>query len=93
LYLPGLKIVIADFLSSPNQTTTGSAADTSEADPMDFEEMAAEQNRCPETQRLLGGTSLKLALRQTGASKQERLAFPGILTQLWANHRKLHLII
>jgi hypothetical protein len=27
---------------------------------VDFEEMAAEQNRCPETQRLLGGTSLKL---------------------------------
>jgi hypothetical protein len=29
--------------------------------------MAAEQNRCPETQRLLGGTSLKLAFNQTGA--------------------------
>ncbi len=29
--------------------------------------MAAEQNRCPETQLLLGGTSLKLAFRQTGA--------------------------
>jgi hypothetical protein len=36
-------------------------------DPVDFEEMAAEQNRCPEMQRLLGGTSLKLAFRQTGA--------------------------
>ncbi len=39
----------------------------SAADPVDFEEMAANQNRCPETQRLLGGTSLKLASRQTGA--------------------------
>jgi hypothetical protein len=39
----------------------------SAADPVDFEEMAAEQNRCPEAQRLLGGTSLKLAFRQTGA--------------------------
>jgi hypothetical protein len=29
--------------------------------------MAAEQNCCPETQRLLGSTSLKLAFRQTGA--------------------------
>ncbi len=29
--------------------------------------MAAEENRCPETQRLLGGTSLKLAFHQTGA--------------------------
>jgi hypothetical protein len=33
---------------------------------VDFEEMAAEQNRCAATQRLLGGTSLKLAFRQTG---------------------------
>jgi hypothetical protein len=33
-------------------------------DPVDFEEMAAEQNRCPETQRLLGGTSLKLAFHR-----------------------------
>ncbi len=31
--------------------------------------MAAEQNRCPETQCLLGGTSLKLAFRQTGAQR------------------------
>jgi hypothetical protein len=29
--------------------------------------MSTEQNRCPETQRLLGSTSLKLAFRQTGA--------------------------
>jgi hypothetical protein len=29
--------------------------------------MAAEQNRCTETQRFLGGTSIKLAFRQTGA--------------------------
>jgi hypothetical protein len=33
--------------------------------------MAAEQNRCPEMQHLLGGTSLKLAFRQTG---HQRLA-------------------
>jgi hypothetical protein len=31
--------------------------------------MAAEQHRCPETQWLLGGTSLKLAFRQTGAQR------------------------
>jgi hypothetical protein len=30
-------------------------------DPVDYEEMAAEQHRCLETQQLLGGTSLKLA--------------------------------
>jgi hypothetical protein len=34
---------------------------------VDFEEMAAEQNRHAETQHLLGGTSLKLAFCQTGA--------------------------
>jgi hypothetical protein len=49
--------------------TTGTVAATAAADPVDFEEMAAEQNRCPETQRLLGGTSLKLAFRQTGAQR------------------------
>ncbi len=67
LYLPGLKNVVADFLSRPNQATTGSVAAALAADPVDFEEMAAEQNRCPETQRLLGGKSLKLAFCQAGA--------------------------
>ncbi len=69
LNLSGLKNVVADFLSCPNQTTTGSVAAMSAADPVDCEEMAAEQNRCPETQRLLGGTSLKLAFCQTGAQR------------------------
>jgi hypothetical protein len=68
-YLPGLKNVVADFLSHPNQTITGSVATTLAAEPVDFEEMAAKQNRCPETQRLLGGTTLKLAFRQTGAQR------------------------
>jgi hypothetical protein len=39
---------------------------TSAADPVDFVEMAAEQNCCPETQRLLGGTSLKCGDDSTG---------------------------
>jgi hypothetical protein len=66
-YLPGLTNVVADFLSRPAPQATGSVAATSAADPVDLEEMAAEQHRCPETQRLLGGTSLKIAFRQTGA--------------------------
>jgi hypothetical protein len=45
LYLPGLKNVVADFLSCPNQATTGSVAAALAADPVDFEEMAAKQNR------------------------------------------------
>jgi hypothetical protein len=61
LYLPGLKNVVADFLSHPNQTTTGSVAAMLVADPVDFKEMAAEQHSCPEMHQLLGGTSLKLA--------------------------------
>jgi hypothetical protein len=59
LYLPALKNVIADFLSHPLPQSAGSVA-TAAADPVDYEEMATE------TQRLLGGTSLKLAFRQTG---------------------------
>ncbi len=69
LYLPGLKTVVADFLSRPPPPSTGTVAATAAADPVDFEEMAAEQNRCPETQHLLGSTSLKLAFRQTGAQR------------------------
>jgi hypothetical protein len=38
-------------------------------DPVDYEEMADEQHCCPETQQLLGGTSLKLAFCQTGAQR------------------------
>jgi hypothetical protein len=69
LYLLGLKNVVADFLSCPPPQATGSVAATKAADPVDFEEMAVEQNRCQETQRLLGGTSLKLAFHQTGAHR------------------------
>jgi hypothetical protein len=48
LYLPGLKNVVADFLSRPHQTTTGSVGGAmSAADPVDFEEMATKQNCCP----------------------------------------------
>jgi hypothetical protein len=36
---------------------------------VDFEEMAAKQHHCLETQRLLSSTSLKLAFRQTGAQR------------------------
>jgi hypothetical protein len=68
--LPGLKNVVADFLSRPPQQTTGSVAATTAADPVDFEEMAAEQHCCPETQCLLCCTSLKLAFCQTGTQRQ-----------------------
>ncbi len=67
-YLPGLKNVVADFLSQPSPPgPTGTVAATAAADPVNFEAMAAEENSCAETQRLLGGTSLKLAFRQAGA--------------------------
>jgi hypothetical protein len=69
LYLPGLKNVVADFMPRPPPPSTGTVTATAAADPVDFEEMAAEQSRCPETQRLLCSTSLKLAFRQTGAQR------------------------
>ncbi len=68
LYLPGLKNVVADFLSDPPPLQWNSRRHGG-GRSRDFEEMAAMQNRCLETQRLLGGTSLKLAFRQTGAQR------------------------
>ncbi len=65
--MPGLKNVVADFLSCPLPKFTETVTATVAADLVDLEEMDAEQNRCAETQRLLGSTSLKLACRQTGA--------------------------
>jgi hypothetical protein len=43
LYLPGLKNVVADFLFQPPPLSTGTVTATATADPVDFEEMAAEQ--------------------------------------------------
>jgi hypothetical protein len=63
LYLPALKNIVADFLSHPSPPPWNPLV---AADPVDFEAMAAEQNRCAETQRLLGGSSLQLAFRQAG---------------------------
>jgi hypothetical protein len=49
LYLPGLKNVVAGFLSPPPSQLVMLSLPA--ATPIDFEAMAAEQNRCPETQR------------------------------------------
>jgi hypothetical protein len=54
---------------SPIPWITGPVSATMAADPVDYEEMAAEQHRCLETRRLLGSTPLKLAFRQTGAQR------------------------
>jgi cleavage and polyadenylation specificity factor subunit 1 len=70
LYLPGLKNVVADFLSRPTPPPPESSGDTVAAaaavEPIDFEAMAAEQVRCAETQRLLGGSSIKVVSRREG---------------------------
>jgi hypothetical protein len=39
------------------------------ADPVDFEVMAPEQNRCTETQHLFGSSSLKIAFWEAGAQR------------------------
>jgi hypothetical protein len=70
LYLPGLKNVVADFVSLPSLLEpTGNVTAAVAADPVDFKAMATEQNSCAETQHLLGRTSLKLAFRQAGAHR------------------------
>jgi hypothetical protein len=69
LYLLGLKNVVADFLSCPLPQSSGSVAAAAADYSVDYEEMAAEQNSCAETQRLLGSTFLKLAFHQTGAQR------------------------
>jgi hypothetical protein len=51
-------------------------------DPVDFEEMATEENHCAETQRLLCGTSLKLAFRQTGAQRLADDVSTGVFRQI-----------
>jgi hypothetical protein len=56
-------------LSHPLPESTVTISDTAAEDPVDFEEMTAKQNSCTETQRLLGGTSLKLAFSQTGIQR------------------------
>jgi hypothetical protein len=73
LYLPGWKKVVADFFLSRPLPQSAVAAD-----PVDYEEMAPEQNRSVETQRLLGSTSLKLAFRQTAAQRVAGEVSPGI---------------
>ncbi len=54
------------FVPPPSQELPGTVATAAAADPVDFEAMAAERNRCTETQHLLSGSSLKLAFRQAG---------------------------
>jgi hypothetical protein len=64
LYLPGLKNVVADFLPPPPPPKpSGTVTTTAAADPVDFDAMATKQNRCAETQRLPGRSSLKLAFQ------------------------------
>jgi hypothetical protein len=90
LYLPGLKNVVADCLTYPQPT--GSVATTMAADPVGFEEMVAEQNRYAETQRLLGGTSLKLAFCQTGTHLAGDVS-TGVFSLFHSNSEKTFSII
>jgi hypothetical protein len=47
----------------------GEASAAATTSPTGFQVMVAEQNRCPEMQRLLGGSSLTIAFRQAGAQR------------------------
>jgi cleavage and polyadenylation specificity factor subunit 1 len=75
-YLPGPQNVVADALSRPpppgGPAHAAAAATTVENDPIDFQEMAQEQLKCPETQRLIAGpTALKISFQVVG---EHRLA-------------------
>ncbi len=65
LYLPGLQNVLANFLSRPT-SVPGNVAAVTAIVPANVEEMAVEQNRYSEMQRLLGGTSLAIAFLKVG---------------------------
>ncbi len=71
LYLPGLKNVFADFSSHPPSPPepSGTVNATTAGDPDYFSAMAAEQNHCAETQRLLSRSSLKIVFQQAGAQR------------------------
>ncbi len=52
LYQLGLKKIVTDFLSShspPPLESAKTVAASAAVDPVNFEAMAAKQNRCPET--------------------------------------------
>jgi hypothetical protein len=67
LYLPGLKQVIADFLSPPPPPQpTGDVDAAAATTPIDFEAMTAKQNHCLETHNLLADSSLTVAFWQAG---------------------------
>ncbi len=65
LYLPGLQNIIANFKfrHSLLLQLTGDVAVAMAAALINFETMVTKQNRCPETQHLLGSSSLTVAFR------------------------------
>jgi hypothetical protein len=76
-------LLLIFYPNHPPPPPTGTVATMEAADPVDFKEMAAEQNRCSETQCLLGGIFLKLAFRQTGAQRLAGDIPPALFAQLF----------
>jgi hypothetical protein len=62
---------------------TETAATSAVEDSVDFEEMVAEQNCFRETQRLLGGSSIKLAFRQIGAQRLDGDVSTGVFRPIF----------
>jgi hypothetical protein len=67
LYLPGLKNVVAIFCSAQIKQPLDQLPPRWWQTQWILKRWPPSKTRCPERQRLLGGTSLKLAFRQTGA--------------------------
>ncbi len=73
-YLPGPQNVVADALSRPpnppgtaTASHTAAAATTMENNPIDYQELATEQENCAETQKLISGpTALTISFQTLG---------------------------
>jgi hypothetical protein len=74
-YLPGPQNVVADALSRPPNPPgaaghTATATTTMENDPINFQEMATEQENCAETQKLISGpTALTVSFQMVGGHR------------------------
>jgi hypothetical protein len=91
---PVLKNVVADFLSCPNQATTGSVAAAKAANPLDFKEMAAEQTVAQKRSVCWAAHPLNWFSTRQALSAWLEMFQQAIFTQLFpSNSEKTFLII
>jgi hypothetical protein len=65
--------------TNPSHLQETAAAASAETGPIDFHDMAAEQNTCPETQRLIAGSSsLKIEVQDIQGHRLAGLTSTGV---------------